>query len=666
MSTVRSHPAAAAAAKKRRRAGGQDAVVMKRTFCLWVLIGSCLFMLVHQVQLTKRAVLQSKSTKEPTSSYFLPDISSFLFDDTDNDSSADDVFADDDNAHRYDDDDDDEFQSGEEDDFFNNGQTQEEGEEQGEEEEDDSSNEPTSGVEVYVKQLRKQMDETALQSGGKVSANAYMEMYQKAMQRRKQSAESKQYRPYAGSSAIKDNNGDLSREHVRKARDMERKTRRRNSYRTRSDWRPPIQDFTKMPPLPMENRILPNMKAIGGVIFFLHVPKTGGQTVRQFNLRFRMHIERKSIQANRRQQRKTNGGAKLQIGLKIGEDGPEPPSRELMELDMLSKERLRFVVANTLDVFHAEAVPQVNHYLEHQSNSHGKILFVEVHGMDNYHALELEPYLQHWRQQSQKSGVPFFAFTLLREAISMHVSFFNYYYIHPGDPRFCKNPLKPQQKCSGSGYGMSRRQDRHQRRDEAKAQYAKMRGMSDARMRGGDKAELEGLSYRDFMKSAYTDRRKTKMVNHADGIKGVSHEDMEKAMLQVAYDNPQCLFLARGERAFGDGTEEKLIRDVELRRLECQQTYLSLQRTMDWIGRTDTLSTETLPMLTHIMFQRPELGKHLPKANVSPPSGFVKLSQLQASTVKGLEKVSQFDQEIYYRIKEDYTMDQWVNKTDYQ
>jgi len=64
---------------------------------------------------------------------------------------------------------------------------------------------------------------------------------------------------------------------------------------------------------------------------------------------------------------------------------------------------------------------------------------VEVHGMDNFHAHELEPYLQAFRQQSKETGVPFFAFTLLRNALAEQVSFFNYYFLHPGDVRFCNH-----------------------------------------------------------------------------------------------------------------------------------------------------------------------------------------------------------------------------------
>jgi hypothetical protein len=231
--------------------------------------------------------------------------------------------------------------------------------------------------------------------------------------------------------------------------------------------------------------------------------------------------------------------------------------------------------------------------------------------------------------------------------------------LQPGDPRFCINPLKRDMKC-GAVDPVANRIDRYRRRKEAKALYDRTQVS-----RGGrDNDMMEAFTVRDYMKQRFKDVMR-KSENHANGMPDVPHDKMEKVMLQVAYNNPQCLFLARGERTFGDNYEAKRLRDMEMRRTECQAVYMSLQRTMDWIGRTDKLSNETLPLLTHIMFQQPHLGKRLPKANVSPTSGFVKLSQIQLNTRKELERLSQFDQEIYHRVMDDYSLDQWDNTTDY-
>lgn len=295
-----------------------------------------------------------------------------------------------------------------------------------------------------------------------------------------------------------------------------------------------------------------------------------------------------------------------------------------MGLEPWMRERITYVTANWLEIFEQEAVPLIDMFLQKDSDNNGQILFVEVHGMDNYNALELEPYIHYWRDKAHKSGVPFFAFTLLREAISAQVSFFNFFYIHPGEVRHCKNPLvkqHPNLRCAG----------------------------------GKTKAG----------KPRFTASGKRLTKHTPNGATNFSPEELEEFMLQLSYDNPQCLFLARGERTFGDDPDRAAQRS-NLLRLECLEVYLSLRRTMDWIGRTDTLSTVTLPMLTAIMFKNPNIGMKLPHLNKSPEeAGYLKVSELRKSTLKALEKKIQLDQELYYRAAQDYTLDRWVNDTSF-
>lgn len=251
---------------------------------------------------------------------------------------------------------------------------------------------------------------------------------------------------------------------------------------------------------------------------------------------------------------------------------------------------------------------------------------VEVHGMDNYHADELEPYLHAWRQRSKETGVPFFAFTLLREAIAEQVSFFNFYYLHPGDTRFCNNSITTSTRCE-RGY---------QRR--IKEKY-KIKDASD---------NNAGISV--FVTPS---AKNTSLSSINKGI------DLEDAMVNSVYENPQCLFLARGERTFGNDAVD-LRKD--LGRDECRQTFQCLRRTMDWIGRTENLSNETLPMLTTMMFGTPEVGRQFPKSNISPKTNdFVRLSQLKPRTRKALEAMSVWDHEMYQQTVRDYSVDLWVN-----
>jgi len=149
-----------------------------------------------------------------------------------------------------------------------------------------------------------------------------------------------------------------------------------------------------------------------------------------------------------------------------------------------------------------------------------------------------------------------------------------------------------------------------------------------------------------------------KFVAYEDQERNLNHGiDLEAAMIQSVYENPQCLFLSRGERTFG--TDQQQLRQ-NLTEIECFNTYQMLRRNMDWIGRTETLSNETLPLLTNIMFRNPDLGRQFPKSNASPQNnGFVQLSNLTSETRKALEKISALDQQLYNRAQHDYSIHMW-------
>ncbi|CAB9499274.1 expressed unknown protein [Seminavis robusta] len=343
-------------------------------------------------------------------------------------------------------------------------------------------------------------------------------------------------------------------------------------------------DFSNYSVLP-SHRHLPDMTAQkGGVIFFLHTPKTGGQTIRY-----------------------SFGGP------------PDPSTTFIMDsAEQLKlarfKSRVRFIMANRLNVFLERVVPKINRYLTAPTTKR-KILFVEVHGMDNYHTRELEPYLHAWRERAQETKVPFFTFTIMREALAEQVSFFNFYFIHPGDERFCKGTMTTSTRCN-------------KRNAAFLAPYLQL-----------TPEQLEETHIRETTKKN----------------KGI---DLEDAMMKSIYDNPQCLFLARGERTFGWNV-------TELRHgltfTECESSYQSLRRTMDWIGRTDTLTNETLPLLTKMIFNDSTIGWNFKQHNKSPErGGFVSLSKIQPSTREFLVESSRLDDFLYRQVVQDYHMDQWV------
>lgn len=79
-----------------------------------------------------------------------------------------------------------------------------------------------------------------------------------------------------------------------------------------------------------------------------------------------------------------------------------------------------------------------------------KILFIEMHGGERNSVLpglvELHPKMLKWRSLARANNVPLFAFTLLREPISLHVSAFLYFHLKRcGAPWCSTNRFTPRE-----------------------------------------------------------------------------------------------------------------------------------------------------------------------------------------------------------------------------
>lgn len=109
-----------------------------------------------------------------------------------------------------------------------------------------------------------------------------------------------------------------------------------------------------------------------GIVLFYHIPKTGGTTVRN----------------------------------NLQQHGNVTVFRALRRKDIATMDQL------------VEAVLE-------RSRKH--VLFIELHG--NMPGLpDLQQQLQNWRRRAAQQNIPFFAFTLLREPVAFHVSYFVHFH----------------------------------------------------------------------------------------------------------------------------------------------------------------------------------------------------------------------------------------------
>lgn len=134
----------------------------------------------------------------------------------------------------------------------------------------------------------------------------------------------------------------------------------------------------------------------------------------------------------------------------------------------------------------------------------------------------------------------------------------------------------------------------------------------------------------------------------------------ETTFLEATISNPQCLFLARNEDAY-----TKTGRDLRasLTHDECREAYDNILELIDFVGMTERIRDETLPLLKDLLDTNQyakRLIRNLDKRANQAGRSTIHLANLSDAAIKHIRSVTTWDSEMYERVKQDFAYDSWI------
>jgi len=148
---------------------------------------------------------------------------------------------------------------------------------------------------------------------------------------------------------------------------------------------------------------------------------------------------------------------------------------------------------------------------------------------------------------------------------------------------------------------------------------------------------------------------------HLDGGRGgryVTGKPTEEDLIKILIPNMQCLFVARGDIAmWKDWATLKFGLTDE----ECEEAYNVIVKTMDWVGTTERMSNETLPLLASILTGDPSKGIEMKPKNVQnkKKKDTIIKENLSSHAIDHIWNITRVDSEWYQKIQRDYVMSMW-------
>lgn len=233
-----------------------------------------------------------------------------------------------------------------------------------------------------------------------------------------------------------------------------------------------------------------------------------------------------------------------------------------------------------------------------------KLVLLELHvehpAPDFPSLVELAPILEKWRAEADRRGVGFFAFTLLREPVAHALSFFNFF--HVGNTK----PYHPPPTREDHDY------------------WNPFKPLQSTQ--------------KNFLRSYYADNRQCQMLNaDPESTRGA----------------PKDLVWNESPRS----TE-----DIAASHKPCHvdKVHDALFNSLDWVGTTENMQNETLPLLTQIVANDPSIGRNNVPFKVfdKNPAGKkgMKEFDLSKKTMTAILKRTKLDRGLYAEVVRNFRL----------
>ena len=335
----------------------------------------------------------------------------------------------------------------------------------------------------------------------------------------------------------------------------------------------------------------------GGIVIFYHIYKTGGSTVGK--LLHELTEENKKIHHAGRHIDNTEPDIdNTEKDIDNGGGDMEKAKLNVFQRAMESPATMFFTMIRKHIDWEGDCVRTLD-----LASTKKKLVLLELHVEDpapKFQSLvELTPTIDRWRAEADRRGVGFFAFTLVREPVAHALSFFNFF--HVGN----KAGRPPPTRFDHDFWNPFK-----------------------------PLAPTE----RQFLRSYYAKNRQCRML-HSD---------------------PQSTYAAPKRLIWKDhqATDKEI---AELHQpCEIDKVHDTLFQSLDWVGTTENLQNETLPLLTKIVVNDPSIGRNNKPFKVydNIPNGHIgmKKGDLSNKTMSIILERTELDRGLYADVVRDFKL----------